>query len=149
MERFLGNIDAKADAKGRVFVPASFRKILQSAEENRLIMRKDIFQDCLVLYPERIWNKELEILRSKLNKWNPEQQQLFRQFVLDAEILELDSNGRILIPKRYMQMAGITNEIRFVGMDYTIEIWAKNKLDKPLLPQEEFAKGIQKFMGGE
>ena len=53
MIRFLGNIEARADAKGRVFIPATFRKQLQAASEERLIMRKDVFQDCLTLYPER------------------------------------------------------------------------------------------------
>ena len=52
MIRFLGNIEAKADTKGRVFIPAIFRKQLQAASEERLIMRKDVFQDCLTLYPE-------------------------------------------------------------------------------------------------
>ena len=47
MIRFLGNIEAKADTKGRVFIPAIFRKQLQAASEERLIMRKDVFQDCL------------------------------------------------------------------------------------------------------
>ncbi len=47
MIRFLGNIEVRADAKGRVFIPATFRKQLQAASEERLIMRKDVFQDCL------------------------------------------------------------------------------------------------------
>ncbi len=149
LERFLGNIDAKADAKGRVFVPAAFRKILQTAGEERLVMRRDVFQECLVLYPESIWNEELTQMRARLNKWDPVQQQTFRNFVLETEVLEMDSNGRILISKRYMQAAGIHNEIRFVGMDYTIEIWAKQKLEKPLMSQEEFARNMQKFMGEE
>ena len=42
--RFLGNIEAKADAKGRVFLPAVFRKVLQASGEEHLIMRKDVFQ---------------------------------------------------------------------------------------------------------
>ena len=43
MIRFLGNIEVRADAKGRVFIPATFRKQLQAASEERLIMRKDVF----------------------------------------------------------------------------------------------------------
>ena len=48
MIQFLGNIEAKADAKGRVFIPATFRKQLQAASEERLVLRKDVYQDCLV-----------------------------------------------------------------------------------------------------
>lgn len=146
MDRFLGNIDAKVDSKGRAFVPAVFRKILQSADVSRLIMRKDIFQDALVLYPEPVWNEKLDSLRERLSSWDEEQQNLFRMFVLDAEVLEMDTNGRVLIPKRYMQLVGIASDIRFVGVDYTIEVWAKNKLEKPLMSSDDFKKGIQKWM---
>ena len=41
--RFTGNIDAKTDEKGRVFIPASFRKMIQQASLDSMILRKDIF----------------------------------------------------------------------------------------------------------
>ncbi|HBX19122.1 MAG TPA: cell division/cell wall cluster transcriptional repressor MraZ, partial [Porphyromonadaceae bacterium] len=44
MLQFLGNIEAKTDAKGRIFIPAIFRKRLQSEGEEFLVLRKDIFQ---------------------------------------------------------------------------------------------------------
>ena len=147
MLQFLGNMDAKADAKGRVFVPAIFRKSLQTEGEEYLVLRKDIFQECLVLYPGTVWEKEIETLRSNLSKWNREQQQIFRQFVLDAERLEMDSSGRILIPKRYLKMVSIDNEIRFLGVDNTIEVWSKEKLQNPLVEPEEFSSKIEELMG--
>ena len=146
MERFLGNIDAKVDAKGRVFVPAAFRKNLQTTGSSRWIMRKDIFQDCLVFYPEEIWNQELDNLKARLNRWDKEQQNILRQFIMDAETLDMDTNGRVLISKRYMQLVGIASEIRFIGMDYTVEVWAKEKIEKPLMSPEDFEAGIQKYM---
>ena len=146
MRHFLGNFEAKADAKGRIFVPAVFRKLLQSQDETWLVLRKDIFQDCLVLYPGSVWEKEIETLRSKLNKWNKTQQQVFRQFVLDAERIEMDASGRILISKRYMQLVDIDAHVRFLGVDNTIEVWAKDKLEKPLMVPEEFASEIEKLM---
>ncbi len=146
MLQFLGNIEAKTDAKGRIFVPAVFRKRLQGAEEEFLVLRKDIFQDCLVLYPGTVWENEIETLRSRLNRWNEEQQQVFRQFVLDAERIEMDASGRILIPKRYMVLVGIESEVRFLGVDNTIEIWAKEKLEKPLVDPDEFSERLQELM---
>lgn len=146
MIRFLGNIEAKADAKGRLFIPAQFRKQLQAANEERIVLRKDIFQACLVLYPESVWNDELSELRVRLNKWNAMHQQIFRQFVSDVEVITLDSNGRILIPKRYLQMAGISQEVRFIGMDNIIEVWAKEKMEKPFMEPDEFGREIEKIM---
>ena len=149
MIQFLGNIEAKLDAKARVFVPASFRKILQPLGQNELILRKDIFQNCLVLYPSVVWEEEVALLRSRLNRWDKQQQQLFRQFVVDAEHLEMDANGRILIPKRCQQMIGIESEIRFLGVDNTIEIWTKDGLDETLVSSENFGTEIQRLMNDE
>ena len=146
MLQFLGNMEARADAKGRIFIPALFRKRLQSGGEEFMVLRKDIFQDCLVLYPGSVWEKELEILRSRLNKWNREQQQIFRQFVLDSERIEMDASGRILIPKRYLQMVSIDTDVRFLGVDETIEIWAKEKLEQPLVDPGEFSAALQQLM---
>ena len=145
--RFLGNSEAKTDAKGRVFLPAIFRKQLQTAAEECLIMRKDTYQDCLVLYPESAWNEQMNELRERLNRWNPTHQMVFRQFVSDVEIITLDANGRFLIPKRYLKMAHIEQDVRFIGMDNTIEIWAKEMADKPFMAQETFEKELQKIMG--
>lgn len=142
----MGNIEARADAKGRIFVPAIFRKRLQSEGEEYLVLRKDIFQDCLVLYPGSVWEKEVEILRNRLNRWNREQQQLFRQFVLDAERLEMDANGRVLIPKRYLRMASIDTDVRFLGVDETIELWSKERLERPLVEPDEFMSKLQQLM---
>ena len=145
----MGNIEAKIDAKGRVFVPAAFRKILQSSAQNTLILRKDLFQDCLVLYPVEVWEEEVAKLRSRLNRWDREQQALFRQFVVDAERLDIDTNGRILISKRYCQMVSIVSDVRFLGVDNTIEIWAKEGLEKTLIPADDFSSRIQALMNND
>ena len=147
--RFLGNSEAKTDAKGRVFLPATFRKQLQAAAEESLIMRKDTYQDCLVLYPESAWNEQMNELRNKLNRWNPKHQMIFRQFVSDVEIITLDANGRFLIPKRYQKLANIQQDVRFIGMDDTIEIWAKEKVEKPFMPADEFGRELEKIMTTE
>lgn len=149
MNHFLGNIEAKADAKGRVFIPAGFRKQLQAASEDRLVMRKDVFQDCLVLYPESVWDEELSELRRRLNKWNSTHQLIFRQFVSDVEVVTPDGNGRILIPKRYLQIAGIQNDVRFIGVDNKIEIWAKERTEQPFMSPDAFGAALEEVMRNE
>ena len=96
--------------------------------------------------PEESWNKQLDLLRSKLDKWNSRHQMIFRQFVADVEELSIDSNGRILLQKRYLNMAGIKQEVRFIGMDDTIEIWAKENVEKPFMSPEEFGSELEKIM---
>lgn len=147
--RFLGNIEAKVDAKGRAFLPAIFRKVLQAGSEERLVMRKDVFQSCLVLYPESVWNEQMDQMRSRLNRWNKQQQQVFRQFVSEVELLTLDGNGRFLIPKRYLRMAEIDQDIKFTGMGDTIEIWSNKKAEEQQMAPEEFEAALQELMGDD
>ncbi len=147
--RFLGNIEAKADAKGRVFLPAVFRKQLQAGGEERLVMRKDVFQPCLVLYPEGVWNEQMDLMRSRLNRWNKQQQQVFRQFVSEVELLVLDGNGRFLIPKRYQRMAEIDQDVKFIGMGDTIEIWSNKKSEEMQMKPEDFEAALEQLMRGD
>ena len=147
--RFLGNILAKTDAKGRAFLPSVFRKVLQASGEETLVLRKDVFQSCLVLYPESVWNERLDMLKSQLRQWKLVHQQMFRQFVSEAEVVTLDGNGRFLISKRLQRVAGISQDIQFIGMDDTIEIWSPDDLQKTLRPEDEFGKQFENIMNGE
>ena len=144
--RFLGNIEAKTDAKGSVFLPATFRKVLQAGNCNSLVMRKDIHQRCLVLYPESVWNERVDALRSHINESDDMGQMVMRQYMKEVEIVTLDSNGRFLIPKRYLQMADINQAVCFIGMTDTIEIWAAEKAEQPFLTQEDFAAKLKAIM---
>ena len=146
MLEFLGNFEAKVDAKARIFVPAAFRKILQSSAQAALILRKDIFQDCLVLYPLEVWDAELAKLRSRLNRWDRQQQQVFRQFVVDAERLEMDGSGRILVPKKYLQMIDVESDVLFLGVGDIIELWRKGVLTQTLLSADDFGSTLQDLM---
>lgn len=147
--RFLGNIEAKVDAKGRVFLPSNFRKVLQTGGGEGLVLRKDVFQPCLVLYPESEWNRQMDELRARLNRWNREHQMIFRQFVSDVEAVALDGNGRFLIPRRYLAKTNITQSVRFIGMGDSIEIWAERADDKPFMEPEVFGAALEDIMSGE
>ena len=146
--RFLGNVEAKTDAKGRAFLPAVFRKVLSASGEENLVLRKDVFQSCLVLYPESVWNERLDMLKEQLRPWKPVHQQMFRQFVSEAEVVTLDGNGRFLISKRLQRAAAIGQDLQFIGMDDTIEIWSPQNLQKTLKSDEEFGEEFEKIMNG-
>ena len=147
--RFLGNIEAKMDTKGRAFLPATFRKVLQGGGDERLVLRKDVFQPCLVLYPESVWNERLDQLKQQLRPWKQAHQQMFRQFVSEAEVVTLDGNGRFLISKRLQKIAEIDQDIQFIGMDDTIEIWSPMNLEKTLKTDEEFGTEFEEIMNIE
>ncbi|MBQ8046434.1 MAG: cell division/cell wall cluster transcriptional repressor MraZ [Prevotella sp.] len=147
--RFFGNIEAKTDAKGRVFLPAVFRKELMTAGEEVLVMRKDIHQTCLTLYPESVWNEQLDALNARLNRWNATHRQVLRQYMTDVELLTLDGNGRLLLPRRYLQMAGIGQAVLFKGLGDTIEMWSPDEENKARMTPDVFAKTIEELMADE
>lgn len=144
--RFLGNIVAKLDAKNRVFIPAAFRKQLLQDEGQKLYLRKDVFQKCITVYTLDVWEEELLNLRASLNRWEPEQQELYRQFMIDAEEVIPDSSGRILISKQLLNLVGIDSEVRFLGVDNTLEIWPKEALEKPRIEPEVFGQKMRELL---
>lgn len=145
--RFIGTIEAKIDAKGRAFLPAPFRKELQPSGKQTLYLRKDIFEDCLVLHPETVWNERVDALNRRLSLWNRSHQRILREFMSNVEEITLDANGRFLIPKRYLEMAGITTDIKFIGTGATIEIWSGENTQKPFLDPDEFGQALEDVMG--
>lgn len=147
--RFIGDYPAKTDAKGRVFLPSAFRKILDAEREVRLVLRNDVFQKCLVLYPESVWNVQLDSLKSQLNPWNAKQQMMLRQFVADAELVALDGQGRMLISKRKLQYAEIDGDVRFLAMDDRIEVWSKSMFEEMMNGEGELGANFEDLLGHE
>ena len=74
---------------------------------------------------------------------------MFRVFVSEVEMLTLDGNGRFLIPKRYQRMAEIEQDIKFVGMGDTIEIWSSQKAEQERMSPEDFGAALEELMGGD
>ena len=146
MATFIGNIDAKADVKGRIFIPASYRKQLPEGERERLVMRMDPNNACLILYPEGVWNRKVSDFKEKLDEWNSDDQMLLMQFVSDAEWLDIDSQGRVLISKRYLQQIGASLDVLFVGMLDRIALWDKAAYERSRLSSNDFAKRLAEKM---
>ena len=143
---FIGNIEARLDEKGRMFIPAVYRKILAAEESQRIVMRRDTENECLIIYPERVWNQRVEQLGEELDEWNPDDQMLMMQFVADAEYIEPDSQGRILLQKRNLQQIGATGDLLIVGMMNRFAIWDKQTFLNKRMDQREFAKLLRTRM---
>lgn len=142
--RFLGNIEAKTDTKGRAFLPASFRKVLTASGEDTLVLRQDVFENLLVLYPQRVWNQLMDDMRSRLSRWDRKQQMAFRTLVSSVMELSIDGNGRILFPRNYLDAIGVVQKIRFVGMGDTIEVWPnEDNNPSPIMDKQAFGQILE------
>lgn len=149
MSTFIGNIEARLDDKGRIFIPAAYRKILGEMESRRIIMRRDTDNECIIFYPEQVWNDKVGQLRQALNEWDPDDQMILMQFMAEAEILEPDSQGRVLLQKKNVEMIGAQQDVLFVGMLDRFALWSPSVFRDKQMPQKDLAERIrQKMKGG-
>lgn len=146
MQTFIGNIEAKLDEKGRIFVPAVYRKTLAEMGTKLMVMRRDTDNECLMFYPESVWNEKVEQLRQTLDEWDPEDQLILMQFMADAEYLEMDGQGRILLQKKNLETIGAQNDVLFVGMLNRFALWAPDTFAAKKLSQTELAARLRAKM---
>jgi MraZ protein len=114
---FLGRFEHSVDTKGRVAVPARFRDRLSG----ELILTRGN-DGCLYLFTEESW----EPLAAKLNALptgDEDARNLRRAVFSSAEPVELDKQGRVIIPDHLRQYAGITGDVSIIGLGEYIEIW--------------------------
>lgn len=148
MIKFIGEYSAKIDDKGRVVFPSPLKSMLLSQEDQRFVIRKNLFFNCLEMYTYQEWTRESEEVKSRLNFFNPEHALFWREFMRDRALVEPDQKlGRISIPKRLLEQIGVEKEVLFAGNDHKIEIWAKKNYKNEQLPGSDYSQLAQKILG--
>jgi MraZ protein len=148
MATFIGDYTCKVDVKGRIILPSAFKKQMPADAQDHFVVRKDIFENCLVLYSIEDWNRQLEKIRKRINPYNREHNQFLRNFFKGTAELSLDNNNRLLIPKRLMDLIAAQRDVVLAGQDGRIEIWSAEIYEKIDMPAEDFADLAEKLMGG-
>lgn len=141
MIKFIGEHTAKIDDKGRLVLPSAFKSIMSDGgnQDMRLVIKKDIYEACLVMYTYEEWSRESEELKSSLNFFNREHEMFWRQYMRDRALVEPDGKlGRISIPKKLLDAIGVQKEVVFYGSDHKIEIWAKENFASSEISNEDF-----------
>ncbi|HBN01676.1 MAG TPA: hypothetical protein DD383_03500 [Rikenellaceae bacterium] len=139
MITFIGEYSGKIDDKGRVVFPSPFKSLMPTDGDQRFVIKKNIFDDCLEMYTFEEWEHQSEEVKSKLNIFNRAHDAFWREYMRDRAIVEPDAKlGRISIPKKLLESIGVTKEVVFSGNDYKIEIWAKDKYEASAISKEEF-----------
>ncbi|MBN9350190.1 MAG: division/cell wall cluster transcriptional repressor MraZ [Chitinophagaceae bacterium] len=124
MNGFIGEYEARLDAKGRFLLPAGFKKQMPEVAAPFVLNRG--FEKCLSLYTAESWNPLFEKL-GLLNDFDPKVREFKRYFLNGATQVEPDTAGRILLPKNLMEYAGLDKDIVLVSAIDKIEIWDKIK----------------------
>jgi MraZ protein len=147
MITFIGDYSCKLDDKGRVLLPAAFIKQMASSKQERFVLKKDLFESCLVLYPMNEWERQNEILRQNTNPYNREHNKFLRGYFKGTAEIVLDASNRLLIPKRLLDEISAGREIVMAGQLGKIEIWPGEAYDRVESGDENFAKLAEKIMG--
>ena len=143
MASFIGDYSCKADSKCRVMVPVSFRKVMAEMQQETFVVRRNVFEDSLDMYPYKEWEALVESLRARLNLFDRRHAAFMRELYRGVQEVEMDANGRILLPKRMLEEVGIDKELVLAGQDAKIEIWDVKKYDNMKMGGEEIAKLTQ------
>ena len=147
MLNLLGEYPSTLDAKSRVLLPAALKKQLGGEVTKGFVVNRDVFSQCLVLYPKEEWNKTSADVR-RLNRFDPDNVEFIRLFLNGATPVELDANGRLLIPKTLMDYAKLGKDIVFSGMGDRIEVWSEELHKRALGGKVDFKSLAAKVMGG-
>jgi MraZ protein len=148
MATFIGDYTCKVDVKGRIILPMAFKKQMPAEARDQFVVRKDIFENCLVLYSIEDWDRQLDKIRRRINPYNREHNKFLRNFFKGTAELTLDSNNRMLIPRRLLEIIGVDRDVVLAGQDGRIEIWAAAAYEKIDMPAGDFANLAEKLMGG-
>ena len=126
----------------------AFKKQMPADAQDHFVVRKDIFENCLVLYSIEDWNRQLDKIRKRMNTYNREHNMFLRNFFKGTAELSLDNSNRLLVPKRLMDLIGAERDVVLAGQDGRIEIWAESVYDKIDMEAGEFADLAEKLLGG-
>ena len=147
MNSLIGTYDCKVDIKGRLMLPSGIKKQLLPIIESGFVLRRSVFQPCLELYPMEEWQLLMSKM-NKLNKFKKKNNDFIRRFSAGAKIIEIDANGRLLIPKDLTVFAGITKDVVISPSINIIEIWDKDKYEQAIDDATgDFADLAEEVMG--
>ncbi|HYG01913.1 MAG TPA: division/cell wall cluster transcriptional repressor MraZ [Chryseosolibacter sp.] len=145
MTFFTSEYECKLDSKGRIVLPSRIKAQLPEEGSNELVIRRG-FEQCLIVYPMVEFKKVFSKI-SGLNEFNEEYRKLQRNFLSGVVTVELDNNGRFLIPKNMLTYASIEKDAMLVGTGNKVEVWNPSIYEKHLINDPgELSKLAEKYL---
>ena len=144
---FQGHANISLDDKGRIIMPAKFRKHILP-EANGLLNVTLGRDGCIWMFPSYHWLKVLETLNG-VNQFTKDEVAMNRQMLYYAEELTMDSQYRVLLPQDLLQLVGVKKEVLILGQLERMEIWNPDTYAAYLKGStESYEDVMQKVMGG-
>lgn len=130
-------------------IPVTLKNQMSPALNEGFVIKRSVFQSCLELYPMTEWNLLMERMNRK-NRFKKKNNDFIRRFSAGVRIVEIDTAGRLLIPKNLMAIAGIDKDVVLSSAINIIEIWDKDSYERVLDETAEgFAELAEEVMGDD
>ncbi len=124
---FRGAAKLNLDVKGRLAIPTKYRDALRESCESCLVVTVDRDR-CLLLYPRPEW-LEIERKLTNLPSFNKKVRAMQRLYIGNAQEVEMDAQGRILVPPELRKFASLEKHVALVGQGNKFEIWSEDVWD--------------------
>ena len=146
MTNLIGEYECKVDAKGRLLVPSALRKQFSAEAEGHLFVKRGI-ESCLEIYQKHDWERVSHQVAS-LNQFVKKNRLFARKFISGVTQMELDTVGRILLPKSMLDYAGVSKEFVLFCYGDKIEVWSKENYEAELdMTADDFSDLAEDVMG--
>ncbi|EAR59726.1 division/cell wall cluster transcriptional repressor MraZ [Neptuniibacter caesariensis] len=136
---FRGVNQINLDAKGRMAIPARYREKIAECCDGQLVATIDTEERCLLLYPLEEW-EEIQAKIESLPSFNPQARRIQRLLIGHATDLDMDGNGRLLLPAPLREYAELDKKIVLLGQGQKFEIWSESRW---LSTREEYLQEVE------
>ncbi|HMK49606.1 MAG TPA: division/cell wall cluster transcriptional repressor MraZ [Thermodesulfovibrionales bacterium] len=147
MPPFSGKYYYTIDPKGRIIIPAPFREIISSNYSTKLYVTTAPFDKCLYIYPLEEWNRHLEKIRTKPRS-DAAIRYYLKRVIASAIEIEIDKQGRILIPASLREDASLDSNVVLAGQIEKIELWDRGEWDGSFDPEKVDTKAFEERLAG-
>lgn len=149
MNHFIGTYECKIDVKGRILIPSALKKQITLSSENGFVIKRGLFNNCLDLYPFDQWKFVMNKI-DQLNRFNKKNIDFIRRFTAGVKMVDIDTNGRLLIPKDLIKHACIKKDIVLSAAVNILEIWDKNLYEEIIDEAKvDFSSLAEEVMGDD
>ena len=121
MSQFLGEYEVPVDDKGRVFIPAELRRKLEPEAGDTFVIVRGL-DGCLTAHPQNTWVK-IAARMMEMSQTEQKVRRFFRGTLSQAAEARLDRQGRVSIPRKLFERAGITDRMVIIGALDRLEFW--------------------------
>ena len=143
MRRFRGESLHKVDIKGRVSIPAQFRRVLEEGDPD---FKTGINPSCVLVHSQKSRRclegysissiNEVDDLVSGLPRYSREREILERMLNAQSSYAQIDENGRLVLSLKLRELIGLNTEAIFIGMGDKFQIWEPNSYNTDMEQME-------------